>query len=420
MTAIMTLAVIGAGTMGHGIAYVAAAAGYTVRLHDANADALSRAAGRIAAAYEKAIQRGKSSSAERDAGLARLSTPRTFRDAVLGADLVIEAVPERMEIKQALFSEAESILGDSVILASNTSSLSIASIADGLKRPERVIGMHFFNPVPVMKLVELIRSPSTDARIVYAARSSITDEQLGDLLVGLTTRRAVAPAPALVRAQTAAEARRSQLAFAGARKLAAATDLAAAEDIATETLRELLDIDRAYCVFVDPDTGALWSETRRRAGGDDRRAIAGIAGWTARTGRAVSVARASADPRWLGPIDDPDGDPNSQLLLQPMIRADGRVHGILVAVRRPRRPGFTDTDTILLARFAALAAPLFEQVAVHVETQALIGDDAALRSAFPAAPEPTWLTIVSGQHPLSRWVFLALGAVLGLLLGLLV
>ena len=177
MTAIRTVAVIGAGTMGHGIAYVAAAAGYTVRLHDANADALSRAAGRIAAAYEKAIQRGKSSSAERDAGLARLSTPRTLRDALLGADLVVEAVPERIEIKQALFSEAESILDDAAILASNTSSLSIASIADGLNHPERVIGMHFFNPVPVMKLVELIRSPSTDARIVDRARAFV--ESLG-------------------------------------------------------------------------------------------------------------------------------------------------------------------------------------------------------------------------------------------------
>ena len=177
MTAIRTVAVIGAGTMGHGIAYVASAAGYTVRLHDANTDALARAAERIGAAYEKAIQRGKSSSAERDAGLARLSTPRTLRDALLGADLVIEAVPERIEIKQALFREAEAILDTSAVLASNTSSLSIASIAERLAHPERVIGMHFFNPVPVMKLVELIQSPATDAHIVDRARGFV--ESLG-------------------------------------------------------------------------------------------------------------------------------------------------------------------------------------------------------------------------------------------------
>ena len=177
MTAIRTVAVIGAGTMGHGIAYVVSAAGYTVRLHDANEQALARAAERIGAAYEKAIQRGKSSCAERDAGLARLSTPRTMRDALLGADLVIEAVPERVDIKQALFREAETILDASAILATNTSSLSIASIADGLGHRERVIGMHFFNPVPVMKLVELIRSPATDERTVDRARIFV--ESLG-------------------------------------------------------------------------------------------------------------------------------------------------------------------------------------------------------------------------------------------------
>ena len=177
MTAIRTVAVVGAGTMGHGIAYVASAAGYTVRLHDANEQALARAAERIGAAYEKAIQRGKSSSAERDAGLARLSTPPTMRDALLGADLVIEAVPERVDIKQALFGEAETILDASAILATNTSSLSIASIADGLAHRERVIGMHFFNPVPVMKLVELIRSPATDERTVDRARIFV--ESLG-------------------------------------------------------------------------------------------------------------------------------------------------------------------------------------------------------------------------------------------------
>jgi 3-hydroxybutyryl-CoA dehydrogenase len=171
MTSIQTVAVIGAGTMGHGIAYVASASGYTVRLHDADATTVARAVERIGSAYEKAIQRGKSSSAERDAGLARLSTPHTLHDAVNGADLVVEAVPERLEIKQALFADVEAIVAESAVLASNTSSLSIGAIGARLRRPDRVIGMHFFNPVPVMKLVELVRSAATSDAVVERARA---------------------------------------------------------------------------------------------------------------------------------------------------------------------------------------------------------------------------------------------------------
>ena len=186
MTAIRTVAVIGAGTMGHGIAYVAAAAGYTVRLHDANAEALSQAAARVASSFEKAIQRGKSSATERDAALACLSTPRSVRDATTGADLVIEAVPERLEIKRSLFRAIEEVVDDTALLASNTSSLSIGAIAEGLRRPQRVLGMHFFNPVPVMKLVELVRSPATDPGAVDRARRFV--ETLGKtaIIVGDT------------------------------------------------------------------------------------------------------------------------------------------------------------------------------------------------------------------------------------------
>jgi 3-hydroxybutyryl-CoA dehydrogenase len=168
---IQTVAVVGAGTMGHGIAYVASAAGYTVRLHDANESALEHAAERITASYEKAIQRGKTSSVERDAGLARLSTPHTLADSVRGADLVIEAVPERLEMKQALFREVEETVADTALLASNTSSLSIDEIGRGMRRPERLLGMHFFNPVPVMKLIELIRGPATSDAAVERART---------------------------------------------------------------------------------------------------------------------------------------------------------------------------------------------------------------------------------------------------------
>ncbi|HEU4610569.1 MAG TPA: GAF domain-containing protein, partial [Kofleriaceae bacterium] len=180
-----------------------------------------------------------------------------------------------------------------------------------------------------------------------------------------------------------------------------------------------LDTDRAYCLFVDAATGALWSEARRRAGGDDRRAIAGIAGWAAHTGQAVSVPRASADPRWLGPIDDPDGDPHGQLLVQPLVHGDRRVLGVLIAARRPRRPGFTETDAALLARFAALVAPAVEHIAIATETRTMLGEDPAAR-AEPTAPTARAQGPLATGHPWSRWIFLAIGVLAGLLLGLLV
>ncbi len=186
MSGIRVVAVIGAGTMGHGIAYVACAAGYTVRLHDANAEALSHGALRVAASFEKAIERGKSSPTDRDAALARLSTPRSIADAANGADLVIEAVPERLEIKQSLFHAVEEVVGDGALLASNTSSLSIGAIANGLRRPGRVLGMHFFNPVPVMKLVELIRSGVTDAGAIDEARAFVASLGKTAIVVGDT------------------------------------------------------------------------------------------------------------------------------------------------------------------------------------------------------------------------------------------
>jgi 3-hydroxybutyryl-CoA dehydrogenase len=186
MTAIRTVAVIGAGTMGHGIAYVASASGYTVRLHDANVETLARAVDRVRSAYEKAIQRGKSSAMERDEGLARLSTPHSVHDTVAGADLVIEAVPERLDIKRSLFGEIEGVVPPGALLASNTSSLSIGAIAEGLRQPERVIGMHFFNPVPVMKLVELIRSPLTAPAAIDRARAFVDTLGKTAIVVGDT------------------------------------------------------------------------------------------------------------------------------------------------------------------------------------------------------------------------------------------
>lgn len=258
-----------------------------------------------------------------------------------------------------------------------------------------------------------------DRRIVYAARSTIADDQLADLLAALSTGRALESPPLLAAPVPMAEPHRMLVAANGARALATSTDLAAAEDVATATIRELLACDRAYCWFVDPDTGALWSEARRKAGTDDRRAVAGIAGFVARTGRAVRAAHASTDPRWLAPLDDPDGDPHSQLVVQPLVRADQRVHGVLIAARDARRPGFTDADAALLARFAAMAAPLLEQLELYALAQRLAGPapSIALPAPAPARAEPTstWLAIARGQHSLSRWFFLGLGVLIGTL-----
>lgn len=168
---IRRVAVIGAGTMGHGIAYVALAAGYEVALADADRDALLAAIDRITESFAVAIERGKLTPADRDAALARLTTFPAVEPAATGADLVIEAVPERIELKRALFSTACAAAPPHALLASNTSSLPIASIAAAVPRPDRVVGMHFFNPVAAMRLVEVVRGPATADATVAAARA---------------------------------------------------------------------------------------------------------------------------------------------------------------------------------------------------------------------------------------------------------
>lgn len=168
---IRRIAVIGAGTMGHGIAYVAAASGFDVRLADADPSMLASGVRRISEAFERAIERGKATPEAREAALARLTTARTARDAAAGVDLVIEAVPERLELKQTIFRDVEEAVSPDAILASNTSSLSISRIAGGLEHPERVVGLHFFNPVPVMKLLEIVRGERTSEAVIDTARA---------------------------------------------------------------------------------------------------------------------------------------------------------------------------------------------------------------------------------------------------------
>jgi len=142
--------------MGHGIAQVAAQAGCTVRLADALPGAAEKALERIGRNLDGALERGKLTADGRQETISRISASDSIAAAVAGAHILIEAVPEQLELKQELFRHAERLVAEGAILATNTSSLSIAAIASGVTHPERVIGMHFFNPVHVMKLVEIV------------------------------------------------------------------------------------------------------------------------------------------------------------------------------------------------------------------------------------------------------------------------
>ena len=165
------VSVIGAGTMGRGIAYVALAAGYAVSLYDAEAEALGAAMGRIAGAFDKGIERGKATAAQRDAALAQLTVATDLDAALAGAGVVIEAVPERIQLKREVFRAAEVAAPAGALLATNTSSLPVSSIADAVADPSRVVGLHFFNPVPAMRLVEVVRGRETTDATVERARA---------------------------------------------------------------------------------------------------------------------------------------------------------------------------------------------------------------------------------------------------------
>ncbi len=162
---ISRVAVIGAGTMGAGIAQVSATAGWTTVLTDTRPEALGAARTTIGRHLDGAVERGKLTTEERDATLDRLSTTESLAQACDGADLVIEAVVEDLSVKQAVLGEAAQHASESALLASNTSSLSLAAIAESLPRPERCLGLHFFNPVHIMKLVEIVEHDGVTADV---------------------------------------------------------------------------------------------------------------------------------------------------------------------------------------------------------------------------------------------------------------
>jgi 3-hydroxybutyryl-CoA dehydrogenase len=161
MGSIQTIGVIGAGTMGHGIAQVAAQSGYDVVLVDLAPQALEKGLAQIGKGYERLVAKGKLSAEDRDRALARITT-QTQVSSLGDADLVVEAVVERLEVKRSLLEELDRTCPAKTILATNTSSISITKLAAATKRPGKVIGMHFMNPVPLMQLIEIIRGLATD------------------------------------------------------------------------------------------------------------------------------------------------------------------------------------------------------------------------------------------------------------------
>jgi len=158
---IETVGVVGAGQMGNGIAHVLALAGYRVKLNDISREALDTASGLIRRNMDRQVSRGKIAESERDTALDRISMTMTL-DELGAADLVIEAATERETVKQAIFEDLTPHLKPHTILTSNTSSISITRLASRTDRPEKFMGFHFMNPVPVMQLVELIRGIATD------------------------------------------------------------------------------------------------------------------------------------------------------------------------------------------------------------------------------------------------------------------
>ena len=169
---IRCVAVIGAGTMGAGIAQICAQSGWRTNLFDAFPEGLERGMQRIDSFWDKGITRGKTTPEQKIQWSANLHAVADMAEAVGQADLIIEAVPEIPELKHSIFTELDRLAPPHAILGSNTSSLSIADIAAATSRPENVIGMHFFNPVPIMKLLELVRHDSTSDATIAAAQAA--------------------------------------------------------------------------------------------------------------------------------------------------------------------------------------------------------------------------------------------------------
>lgn len=166
---IETICVLGAGTMGHGIAQVSATAGYRVVMRDIKSEFVEKGLSKIKQNLDKGVEKGKVKAEERDSALARITITTDLAEAARDADLVIEAAPESLDLKREIFTELERVCQPTALLATNTSSLSVSAIAAATRRRPLVLGMHFFNPVHIMKLIEVVRTDETSPEAVAAA-----------------------------------------------------------------------------------------------------------------------------------------------------------------------------------------------------------------------------------------------------------
>ncbi|HET8923335.1 MAG TPA: 3-hydroxyacyl-CoA dehydrogenase family protein [Candidatus Acidoferrum sp.] len=167
---VKTIAVVGAGTMGRGIAYAAAFGGYKTVLEDVSPRVLEQGVAWIRQSFNESVARGKADSSARDRALSLIKTAGTIEEAIRDAELIIETVPEELEMKLELFTIFDKFAKAGAIFASNTSSLSITDFTDVTVSRDRCIGMHFFNPVPKMKLIELVKTPYTSEETVEICR----------------------------------------------------------------------------------------------------------------------------------------------------------------------------------------------------------------------------------------------------------
>ncbi len=167
--AVKTVGIMGAGAMGHGIAQVAAQAGYDVVMRDIEDRFIDKAMGNITKFLSKSVEKGKITGEQKDATLARIKGTTNVED-LAGSDFIVEVVPEEMELKKKVFKELDELSRKDIIIATNTSSLSITEIAAATSRPDKVAGLHFFNPVPLMRLVEIIKGHYTSPETVAACR----------------------------------------------------------------------------------------------------------------------------------------------------------------------------------------------------------------------------------------------------------
>nr|HMQ23655.1 3-hydroxyacyl-CoA dehydrogenase NAD-binding domain-containing protein [Planctomycetota bacterium] len=168
---IQRVVVLGAGTMGAGIAQVAAASNKDAVLYDIDEAAVQRGMANITTSLDIGVQKGKVSAAERAATLARITVTTDLEHACQGADVVIEAAPESMQLKLRIFGDVSSFVGEDCLLATNTSSLAVSEIAAVVAAPERFCGLHFFNPPPLMKLLEIVRADQSSEATIATARA---------------------------------------------------------------------------------------------------------------------------------------------------------------------------------------------------------------------------------------------------------